>query len=563
MPDTVRERKRGMRAAATTHDPSARRRSWLVRGVVAFGLERGARLVAVAVVPLLLAVQDEPDRVLFAVLATYVLLTALLPRNRLLQVADLLASAALVLWTGVDVAPYLPFVLVAVAGPAAREGMWAGLAAGGVLGSILAVTVAFEGGWAILGIAAATATILLPPLAGVTAAAASEALNDRELRERRILQEANRLLSSLQAIADEVPGGLDVSTVASKVMTEVRSHTGVQAALLLCDNGSGHLQAGRTGRVLDVHGHVPEEALDGLLARDRSTVSARDLPPPLTEACAQVPVWVVLPMGTAERTSAVLLVGFDDPSLAHERHPELVPLAEDASLALENARLFDGTRSRAVDAARRQLAADLHDGVAQSLAHLRMELELLALRDDASRPEAERLAKVADAALLDLRRTISGLRLAREDALAARLERHLRQVRTPHGPRLDLIVLDDPPLDATTTEELFRVAQEAVSNAVRHADASEITVVLDHRDGDLLLRIEDDGVGLDPVRPGQGSGVGLASMRERASRLQADLRIDAGERGGTRILLRVPTGRRVVARTTPDPGSGPPAGPRR
>jgi signal transduction histidine kinase len=546
-------------------DLRTRRRSWLVKGVAALGLERWARVVAVALVPLLISGRSDEVLLgvglLFPALGLYVMLTALLPRHRLLQGADLVVSALLVLLTGSDVvdnfltgsdaAPYLPFILVAVAGPAAREGLWAGMAAGGVLGSLLLVAFVFDSEPPAIGIAAAVATILLPPLAGVTAAAAGEVMEGRALRDRRILQEANRLLSSLQAIADEVPGGLDVSTVASSFMTEVRQLPGVQAAALLADDGAGYHQIGRTGRMLDVHSHVRRDELGEVLGRRAVVVSADTLPSALSESCADVRSWLVLPVGDDQPPSAVLLVGFDEPDVANATRPVLQPLADDASLALENAHLFEGTRSRAVDAARRQLAADLHDGVAQSLAHLRMELELLALRDSDARPETQRLAKVAESAMLDLRRTISGLRLSHEDALGARLERHLREVRAPHGPRLELVVLDDPPLDAVTIEEVFRVAQEAVSNALRHAEAREVTVHLDRVGGDLLLRVEDDGIGVDDVAMGSATGVGLASMRERASRLQAQLLVEPGERGGTCVVLRVPARPTVHEPSTP------------
>lgn len=530
------------------------KRSWLVRGVAAFGIARWSRLASVALAPVLMIGADMEvldAGWLFPALTIYVLLTALLPRQRLLLGADLVVAAVIVLLTGIDVAPFLPFVLVAVAGPAAREGLWAGLASGGVLGSMLLVALAFADEPAALGIAGAVATILLPPLAGVTAAAAGEVMEDRSMRDRRILEEANRLLSSLQAIADEVPGGLDVSTVAANLMHEVRRFDEVTAAFLLCEDGGGFRQAGRTGRVLDLHGHVLVDELAPVATATQPTVyRPRQLPGPLAETCGDVPHWIVLPMGSGEEPSAALFVGFDDPSLAEKSRADLRPLADDTRLALDNARLFDGTRSRAVDAARRQLASDLHDGVAQSLAHLRMELELLALRDASAGAEAQRLAKVADSALLDLRHTISGLRISREDALGARLERHLREVRTAHGPRLDLIVLDDLPLDATTIDEVFRVAQEALSNALRHAEASEITLMLDRDKDHLLLRVEDDGIGLDPRLRLASSGVGLASMRDRASRLQAELTIEPADRGGTRVTLRVPSRPSVATTST-------------
>lgn len=529
---------RSARRATPTQRP---RRSGLVRAVAAFGIGRGARLGAVAVVPLLL---PDPGLFsggpLFTALAAYVLVTALLPRHRALQVADLLVAAVLILVTGTDVTSYLPFVLVAVAGPAASEGFWAGVAAGGVLGSMLLVTVAFRGDPAAIGVAAGVATILLPPLTGVTAAAAAEVIEDRAMRDRRILQEANRLLSSLQAIAEEVPGGLDVATVAARLVADVRTIEDVRAAVVLFADDLGYRQAARTGRVLDLEATLPRFVVtSGVLAR-RGPHRSDDLPEVLATACRDVPWWLSIPVGPAARPTALLLVACDEQEAARVVAPRLEPLAEDAALALDNARLFEGTRSRAVDTARRQLASDLHDGVAQSLAHLRMELELLGLRDEASRTESERLARVAESALLDLRRIITGLRLSQEDGLPVRLERHLREVRTPHGPRIDLTVLDTVTLDAAAIEEVFRVAQEAISNALRHAGASRIEVSVDRRDNDLVLRVEDDGIGVDPAALAASEGVGLSSMHDRARRLHGELDIGPHDGGGTVIMLRVP-----------------------
>ncbi|TVR36095.1 MAG: sensor histidine kinase [Nitriliruptor sp.] len=513
----------------------------MIRAVAAFGLGRGARIGAVAVVPVLLA---DPNLLaagpLFTALAAYVLVTALLPRLRAVQVADLLVAAALILFTGTDVAPYLPFVMVAVAGPAAQEGLWAGIAAGGVLGSMLLVTVAFRGDPAALGLAAGIATILLPPLAGVTAAAAAEVIEDRSMRDRRILQEANRLLSSLQAIADEVPGGLDVSTVAASLVADIRAIADVRAALVLFADGDGYRQAGRTGRVLDLTTELPGSDVTETLVSNRAVHRPGELPDVLAPACRDVPWWISLPIGPPDRPSAVLMVGFDDAAVARATRPAMEPIAEDAALALDNARLFEGTRSRAVDTARRQLASDLHDGVAQSLAHLRMELELLALRDEDNRAEGERLAQVAESALLDLRRIITGLRLSEQDGLPIRLERHLREVRTPHGPRIDLTVLDTVPLNGSAIENVFRVAQEAVSNALRHAGASRIEVSLDRQGGELILRVTDDGLGVAPDQVGSASGVGFASMHDRARRLQGRLDISPADDGGTVVTLRLP-----------------------
>jgi signal transduction histidine kinase len=242
-----------------------------------------------------------------------------------------------------------------------------------------------------------------------------------------------------------------------------------------------------------------------------------------------------------------LLGGFHQSELARAARLRLQSVATDGGLALDNARLFDGTRARAADVARRRVASDLHDGVAQSLAHLRMELELLALADGPSESgELSRLARVAGSALVDLRGTIAGLRTATDGDLATMLERHVSDLRGRRGPEIELECSGDAPIDPDRSEQLLRVAQEALSNAVCHAGATTITVTLERDEDTVLLVVEDDGVGRGAASTTQrGGGVGLRSMHERAEALSGELEVRDRSGGGTVVTLRCPTVVRV------------------
>jgi two-component system sensor histidine kinase UhpB len=94
-------------------------------------------------------------------------------------------------------------------------------------------------------------------------------------------------------------------------------------------------------------------------------------------------------------------------------------------------------------------------------------------------------------------------------------------------------------LPANHVIEVYRIAQEAVGNAVRHARASEIEVRIARTGNDLRLTIADDGIGFDPRE--EHPGLGLTGMRERAALLGARLRIASQPRAGTRVELRLPT----------------------
>jgi signal transduction histidine kinase len=518
--------------------------------ILAVGIERWARLGAVAVVPLFLP-RDQMGVFLplFGSLATYVLLTALARRNPLIRAADLLVAAILIALTGGQVVPFLLFLVVTVAGPAAAGGVRAGLAAGGTLSVVLLATLALHGELPALGLGGALPAALLLPLAGVTTASAAKVLEDRGAQDRLVLQEANRLLSSLRAIADDIPGGLDVSTVSAAVLAEVRTIEGAAVAIVYTEL-HGVLQPTASSGVRP--GAIPTLRLDELRAVATPpggavrVLTPRSLPAPLQPLAREHRHWAALAVGRDDGLVGVLLLAFDDLELARQARPRLGSIAADAALALENARLFDGTRLRAADAARRRIAGDLHDGVAQSLAHVRMELELLAMTsDEPDGGEIGRLSRVAGSALEDLRVTIGGLRRPLQGDLPSLLRSHLDDVRSATGPELTFEVTGHGVLDdLERADDILRVGQEAVSNALRHARAAHVTVTLRLDAEDLELTVEDDGIGPEggSVRP--GAGVGLRSMRERAERLEGELEVRERLGGGTVVRLRCPTVRR-------------------
>jgi signal transduction histidine kinase len=509
----------------------------------AVGLERWARLGSVAVIPLLLAPTDLRRLApLFSALAAYVLLTALARRNQYLRAADLLAAALVIAVAGPQVASFLPFVLVAVAGPASRGGPRAGAAAGMTLALLLIVRLAVAGD-AGLSTTNTISLALLLPLTGLTTAAAMQVLDDRTVRDRMVLQEANRLLTSLRDLADDLPGGLDAATVGAALVAELRKVPGVRQAIVYAEDLGVHRPVAVTGLPSYTVTNLRLDVVRAFTTGDGGRlVTPHQLPQPMRRACESCLFWSVQPLGDRREPAGVLFVGFDDLEGARSARPQLASIAEDGAIALDNARLFDGTRVRAVDAARRQVAADLHDGVAQSLAHLRMELELLARHRPGEDPETERLARVATSALADLRRTIRGLDTPVAGDLAALLARHLDDLRTGHGPTLELESSGTATLSPDRCEQALRVAQEAISNALRHADATTVTVGLERDDELTELVVEDDGVGRSAAdRAPTDGGVGLRSMHERAERLGGALTVRDRIGGGTVVTLRFPT----------------------
>src|SRR5690606_21420944 len=99
---------------------------------------------------------------------------------------------------------------------------------------------------------------------------------------------------------------------------------------------------------------------------------------------------------------------------------------------------------------------------------------------------------------------------------------------------------DDIRLPPEAETNLYRVAQEALHNVVRHADATHVTVLLQRIDGALLLVVEDDGCGFDPASLATAGHLGLLSMRERAALAGGTLEIESRPQAGTAVFVRVP-----------------------
>ena len=221
-------------------------------------------------------------------------------------------------------------------------------------------------------------------------------------------------------------------------------------------------------------------------------------------------------------------------------------LAAHAAVAIENARLLERSRELSIVEERNRLARELHDAVSQKLFSLVFNAESAATlldRDPAAAAEqVARLGELAQEALGELRELIFELRPAslEDEGLAATLRKHVDMLRRVHGRDVELRIsgaAQPAPEDA----EVFRIAQEALNNALRHADAERIELRLVGRDGRLTLTVADDGVGFDPAAPGLRSRrLGLTSMEERARALGGTLAVVSRPGDGTTITLEVP-----------------------
>jgi signal transduction histidine kinase len=230
-----------------------------------------------------------------------------------------------------------------------------------------------------------------------------------------------------------------------------------------------------------------------------------------------------------------------------ERDEEILSLfAAHAAIALTNARLYEHSQELSVLQERSRLARELHDAVTQKLFSIRAHARaaaVLASRDpidpDRVRAEIEVVAALGAEAHAELRAVIDGL--APPDLEAAGLADSLRRYAVlagrAHGIPVTFTAAELPPLDPRAEAAMYRVAQEALHNALRHAGAGQVGVRLARTPRRVSLEVSDDGHGFMPEAP--SGGVGLASMRERASAAGGRLTIRSGP-AGTRVRMTVP-----------------------
>ncbi|MFE0339743.1 GAF domain-containing sensor histidine kinase [Streptomyces sp. NPDC058955] len=224
-------------------------------------------------------------------------------------------------------------------------------------------------------------------------------------------------------------------------------------------------------------------------------------------------------------------------------------LAQHAAIALTNARLYERSRELTIAEERSRLAHELHDAVSQKLFSLRLTAQAAAAlvdRDPArAKGELQQVAALAAEAADELRAAVVELRPAAldEDGLVHTLRTQVQVLDRAHTAT---VVFDSPgirALPATQEEAVLRVAQEALHNALRHADAARVAVTLTRNGQGARLTVADDGRGFDPrtVRRA-GRHLGLVSMRDRAAGVGGALTVTSAPGEGTTIEMEVPGG---------------------
>ena len=242
----------------------------------------------------------------------------------------------------------------------------------------------------------------------------------------------------------------------------------------------------------------------------------------------------------------------------------LASIADRVGVAVENARLRQRAKKAAVMEERERLARELHDLVTQSLYSLTLfaeagrELAGTGDADGADRADScyppypphpaesvkhhlVRIGETAQHALKEMRLLVYELRpsaLEREGLVGA-LRRRLEAVEKRAGVEARLLVEELIELSAPVEEGFYRIAQEALNNALKHSAATSMTVYIRAEDERVELEVVDNGTGFDPEAVSDRGGMGLVSMQERAERLGGELTVLSAPGEGTRVKVTV------------------------
>ena len=189
---------------------------------------------------------------------------------------------------------------------------------------------------------------------------------------------------------------------------------------------------------------------------------------------------------------------------------------------------------------RLRLARELHDGLGQTLTSAALFAKSLELGEGTASDTVAELRRLIDAALNETRTIMWRLRPAEVEELGfeAALQALAQTFRHGHGVRVDVHLFAVDGLSPALEAEAYRVAQEAMTNAVAHAAPPAVSVLAFRRGDTLTLVVEDDGTGFDPSAT--VGGAGILGMRERAAALGGHLDLESTVGHGTTVRLVVP-----------------------
>jgi signal transduction histidine kinase len=256
--------------------------------------------------------------------------------------------------------------------------------------------------------------------------------------------------------------------------------------------------------------------------------------------------FMAVPMLLKQKVVGLVSLSSSRPGYFTMHHAALtMAIAQQAAVAIENARLYERAQEAAALEERQRLARELHDSVSQALYAValgaRTARTLLDRDPDRAVEPLEYVLSQAEAGLTEMRALIFELRpqALESEGLIAALRQQVETLRVRHRIEARATLGAEPNIPFELKEAIYRIAQEALHNTVKHAGARSVTLRLVEDAEALTLEVRDDGKGFDPDGTFPGH-LGLRTMHERSIRVGGTLRVVSAPGQGASIHVVIP-----------------------
>jgi PAS domain S-box-containing protein len=392
----------------------------------------------------------------------------------------------------------------------------------------------------------------------------TEQVQAQQLLEQRV-EERTRELASLLEISHTVASTLQLEPLVNLILDQLKT-------MVHCTGASIFTLEGDRCVILDIPNPTPEEQLmqlrfsphylgliwKAMTSREMVLLSDVRSESPTAQALREamgelmdtrlgyVRACLFVPLTLKDRVVGMLVMASSEANAFTQHHAELaLAIANQAAVAIENARLYEQAQALASIEERQRLARELHDSVSQALYGISLGVHTARMQIDRDPKDiAESLdyvLELAEAALMEMRALIFELRpeSLETEGLVTVLTKQAAALQARQHIKVNTELCPEPNLPLKVKQELYRIAQEALHNTVKHAHASRIDLRLHQTSEAVTLEVCDDGRGFDAAASFPGH-LGLHSMQERVRGLGGELQIESSPGRGTCIRVRVP-----------------------
>jgi signal transduction histidine kinase/putative methionine-R-sulfoxide reductase with GAF domain len=383
-------------------------------------------------------------------------------------------------------------------------------------------------------------------------------MEDKVVARTREIEQRRRVAESLRGMITVLNSDLPPDEVLEHIVREASQLLGSDASAIYRSQGPGDTFCTQTvqGSSAEVITSIdlPLE-LSQALRRGELVVVPDVLAPPvgtlspsfLERLGSSFQTLLAVPLIVKGEVYGGLVLYYTRRCTVSEEEADLaVAFADQAALAIENARLRQQGREAAVMEERARLARELHDSVTQALFSITLLAEAgqrLAGGGNLERVGnyLRRLGDMSQQSLKEMRLLVYELRplALQSERLVGALQQRLDAVEARAGIEARLLVEGTVQVPPAAEEDLYRIAEQALNNALKHAGASQTVVRVQAGDGRLSVEVSDDGHGFDPAAVRDRGGQGLTSIQERAARIGGVLVVDSAPGRGTTVRVEI------------------------